>query len=260
MSELATRNQGNRLSEAELIALAISENKIVPCEWQRFCENFDQVKWFYRIRNSFNLRLQALSAYYSGEELPTNGLNRKQKKALLAWVDYWTAYYDLLQSAWKAIKKTRFRTETEELFQISDEITPGRLLLHLIHLCAAAKFYECQVKFYNFSGGALRALLQTRKDILCGKRVPSQKISASAIAERQAKREFGSFFFLELEILYFCANNIAPTDKRVQKKLENVLTHHETILSHVTKDARKLKSYQWLKSVLKSGTQGGGYE
>lgn len=90
--------------------------------------------------------------------------------------------------------------------------------------------------------------------------MPPQKISASAIAERQARREFGFFFFLELEILYFCANNVAPIDERVRKKLENVLTYHETILSHVTKDARKLKSFQWLKGVLRSGTQGGGYK
>ncbi len=85
------------------------------------------------------------------------------------------------------------------------------------------------------------------------------KINASAAAERQTKREFGLFFSLELEILYFC-NKIALKDRRVRGKLENVLKYHEIILSHVTKDARKLKSYQWLDSVLKSGALGGRYE
>jgi hypothetical protein len=79
MSEVATKDEGDLLSEVEPIALAI--DKIVPHEWQRFCETFDQVLWFYRIRDSFALRLQALSAHYRGEEIPANGLSRKKKKS-----------------------------------------------------------------------------------------------------------------------------------------------------------------------------------
>lgn len=255
MIELAG-GEGDRLSEAELTAKLTDE--IVPREWEQFCKSPDQILWLNRIRDSFALRLQALSAYFRGEEIPMDGLSRKGRKALLAWLDYWTAYYDLLQASWNTIKQTKFRTEAGKFYRISDEITPGRLLLHLIHLCAAAKFYESQLKFYNFSGFKIKALLQAREDLLNAKRVSPQKINEIAVAEQQTTREFSSFFSLQLDILDYCGK-VAQKDWRVRRKLENVLKHQEIIRNHITKNAHKFKSYQWIKGMLKSATQGGGY-
>lgn len=253
MSELAG---SGRLSGAELIAK--STDKIVPHKWEQFCKTPDQILWFNRLQDTFALRLQALYAYFQGEEIPTDGLSRKGKKALLAWLDYWTAYYDLLQISWNTIKQTNFHTAAGQQYQIPDEITPGRLLLHLIHLSAAAMFYQSQLKFYNFSWFKKKFLLQAQQDLLGNKWVSPQKIKAIDADERQTRREFGSFFSLELDILY-CCGRIAQTDWRTQRKLENVLRYQESIRNYVTKDARKLKSYQWIEGMLKYATQGGRY-
>ncbi len=67
-----TSSSGTNLTEAELIAELADQ--IVPREWGQFCRTPDQVVWLTRLRDSFNLRLWALSAYFNDKTIPISGL------------------------------------------------------------------------------------------------------------------------------------------------------------------------------------------